>query len=93
MNIVCSAVRGHGGAQLGQREHLRVHQLHGGHCQPPEEEVLQVRVEYFESIYWVIQILNFRRPMEQPVVDEDPRKSLELFKHCEDGTKTLYYHL
>jgi len=36
---------------------------------------------------------SFRRPMEQPIVDEDPRKSLELFKHCEDGTKTLYYHL
>ena len=35
----------------------------------------------------------FRRPMEQPVVDEDPRKVTELFMHCEDGTKTLYYHL
>ena len=34
-----------------------------------------------------------RRPMEQPIVDEDPRKVTELFKHCEDGTKTLYYHL
>ena len=31
--------------------------------------------------------------MEQPIVDEDPRKVTELFKHCEDGTKTLYYHL
>jgi len=35
----------------------------------------------------------FRRPMEQPVVDEDPRKVTELFQHCEDGTKTLYYNL
>jgi len=36
---------------------------------------------------------SFRRPMEQPIVDEDPRKVRELFRHCEDGTKTLYYHL
>jgi len=36
---------------------------------------------------------SFRRPMEQPIVDEDPRKVKELFRHCEDGTKTLYYHL
>jgi len=36
---------------------------------------------------------SFRRPMEQPVVDEDPRKVTELFQHCEDGTKTLYYNL
>ena len=35
----------------------------------------------------------FRRPMEQPVVDEDPRKVTELFQHCEDGTRTLYYNL
>jgi len=36
---------------------------------------------------------TFRRHMEQPVVDEDPRKVTELFQHCEDGTKTLYYSL
>jgi len=36
---------------------------------------------------------SFRRPMEQPIVDEDPRLTTEMFKHCEDGTKTLYYHL
>merc|ERR1719158_2051436 len=36
---------------------------------------------------------SFRRPMEQPLVDEDPRKVLDLFAHCEDGTKTLYYHI
>ena len=43
LTIVFAAVRGYGGSQLRQREHLRVHQLYGGHCQPPEEEVLQVR--------------------------------------------------
>jgi len=36
---------------------------------------------------------SFRRPMEQPILDEDPRKIKELFRNCEDGTKTLYYHL
>jgi len=36
---------------------------------------------------------SFRRPMEQPLVDEDPRKVADLFAHCEDGTKTLYYHI
>ena len=36
---------------------------------------------------------SFRRPMELPVVAEDPRKVGELFAHCEDGTKTLYYHV
>jgi len=36
---------------------------------------------------------SFRRPMELPVVAEDPRKVGELFAHCEDGTRTLYYHL
>ena len=35
------AVRGHGGPQHGQRQRVRVHQLHGGHRQPLEEEVLQ----------------------------------------------------
>ena len=44
LTIVCAALRGHGGSELGQREHLRVHQLYGGHRQPPEEEVLQVRI-------------------------------------------------
>jgi len=36
---------------------------------------------------------SFRRPMEQPVVEEDPRRVGDLFRHCEDGTKTLYYHI
>jgi len=36
---------------------------------------------------------SFRRPMEQPIMDEDPRKIRDLFRNCEDGTKTLYYHL
>ena len=52
---------------------------------------------------------SFRRPMEQPVVDEDPRfvfdclqnlvmlgtfrKVADFFRHCEDGAKTLYYHI
>jgi len=36
---------------------------------------------------------SFRRPMEQAIFDEDPRISSELFRHCEDGTNTLYYSL
>jgi len=36
---------------------------------------------------------SFRRPMELPVVNEDPRKVGELFAHCEDGTRTLYYNI
>jgi len=35
----------------------------------------------------------FRRPMEAPIADADPRKVKEMFRFCEDGTKTLYYHL
>ena len=41
----------------------------------------------------ILKFESFRRPMEQPIVDEDPRLTTEMFKHCEDGTKTLYYHL
>jgi len=36
---------------------------------------------------------SFRRPMEQPIVDEDPRKVSDLFRHCEDATRTMYYHM
>jgi len=36
---------------------------------------------------------SFRRPMEQSIFDEDPRIASELFRHCEDGTNTLYYSL
>jgi len=36
---------------------------------------------------------SFRRPMEQALLDEDPRKLGDMFRHCEDGTKTLYYHI
>jgi len=35
----------------------------------------------------------FRRPMDQPVDDHDPRKISDMFQYCEDGSKTLYYHL
>ena len=35
----------------------------------------------------------FRRPMEQPIGDADPRKVKEMFRFCEEDTKTLYYHL
>jgi len=35
----------------------------------------------------------FRRPMEQAIMDEDPRKIKEMFRNCEDGSKTLYYQL
>jgi len=35
----------------------------------------------------------FRRPMEAPIADTDPRKVKDMFRFCEDGTKTLYYHL
>jgi len=35
----------------------------------------------------------FRRPMEQPIMDEDPRKVKEMFRNCEDGSKSLFYQL
>jgi hypothetical protein len=35
----------------------------------------------------------FRRPMDQPVDEHDPRKISDMFQYCEDGSKTLYYHL
>merc|ERR1712142_955668 len=35
----------------------------------------------------------FRRPMDQPVDEHDPRKIGDMFQYCEDGSKTLYYHL
>ena len=31
--------------------------------------------------------------MEQQIRDDDPRKIIDLFKFCNDGTKTLYYHI
>jgi len=36
---------------------------------------------------------SLRKPMEQPIADTDMKKIREMFKFCEDGTKTLYYHL
>merc|ERR1711962_1222057 len=35
----------------------------------------------------------FRRPMDQPVDEHDPRKIGDMFQYCEGGSKTLYYHL
>ena len=29
----------------------------------------------------------------QPVDEHDPRKISDMFQYCEDGSKTLYYHL
>jgi len=36
---------------------------------------------------------SFRRPMDQAVDEHDPRRINDMFQYCEDGTKTLYYHL
>jgi len=35
----------------------------------------------------------FRRPMDQPIEEHDQRRISEMFQYCEDGSKTLYYHL
>lgn len=35
----------------------------------------------------------YRRPMDQPIEEHDPRRVSDLFQFCEDGSKTLYYHL
>ena len=31
--------------------------------------------------------------MDQAVEEHDPRKIQDMFQYCEDGSKTLYYHL
>jgi len=35
----------------------------------------------------------FRKPMDNPISDDDQRKVPEFFSNCQDGTKTIYYHL
>jgi hypothetical protein len=30
---------------------------------------------------------------EQALAASDPRSAAQLFAHCEDGTRTLYYHI
>jgi hypothetical protein len=34
-----------------------------------------------------------RKPLDHPISDSDQRRVKEFFQNCEDGTKTLYYHL
>jgi len=36
---------------------------------------------------------SFRKPLDHPISDSDQRRVKEFFQNCEDGTKTLYYHL
>jgi len=36
---------------------------------------------------------SFRKPLDYPISDEDQRKIPEFFSNCEDGSKTIYYHL
>jgi hypothetical protein len=43
----------------------------------------------------VSYLLNYlcRKPLDHPISDSDQRRVKEFFQNCEDGTKTLYYHL
>jgi hypothetical protein len=34
-----------------------------------------------------------RKPLDHPISDSDQRRVKEFFQNCEDGSKTLYYHL
>jgi len=36
---------------------------------------------------------TFRKPLDMPLSDDDQRRVAEMFSNCEDGSKTLYYHL
>ena len=92
---ISPAVRGDGGA--GQRErrvHLRVHRQRGFHRQPAQEESIQeANGPGGGDEIWFLVLYLYQCQYSQPVDEHDPRKIGDMFQYCEDGSKTLYYHL
>ena len=88
------AVRGDGGAgQRQRRVHLRVHCQRSFHRQPAQEESIQeANGPGGEDENWLSSFL-YQCQYPQPVDEHDPRKIGDMFQYCEDGSKTLYYHL
>jgi hypothetical protein len=41
----------------------------------------------------IIFMICCRKPLDHPISDSDQRRVKEFFQNCEDGSKTLYYHL